>query len=199
MKTGIDHFIEVVWRNVGGHADRNAARAIDQQIGQSRGQHQRLFFRPVVVGSKVHGFLVQISQQLMRNFGQPDFGVAHGSGVVAVNRAEITLTINQHMAHGKGLRHTHDGVIHRLVSMRVILTNHITHNTRRFFIRLVPVVAELMHGKQYTPVHRFEAIARVGQSPSNDHAHGVIQVAAAHFVGQTGGQGFFGELGHGTT
>jgi len=81
--------------------------------------------------------------------------------------------------------------------VRVVFTNDVTDDTSRFFVGLVPVVVELVHGIQHTPVHRLESVARIGQGPPDDHAHGVIQVAAAHLVSKTGGQGFFGELGHG--
>ena len=45
--------------------------------------------------------------------------------------------------------------------------------------------------------HEAKAIARIGQRPAHDHAHGVIQVTAAHLLFQADGQGLFGELGHG--
>ncbi|RYF56421.1 MAG: hypothetical protein EOO27_18415, partial [Comamonadaceae bacterium] len=32
------------------------------------------------------------------------------------------------------------------------------------------------------PVHGFEAVAGVWQGPSDDHAHGVIEVAATHLL-----------------
>jgi hypothetical protein len=53
-----------------------------------------------------------------------------------------------------------------------------------------------MHRKKYTPVHWFQTIPRVGQCSPHDHAHGVVQVASTHFVRKTGGESFFGELGH---
>jgi hypothetical protein len=81
--------------------------------------------------------------------------------------------------------------------VRVVFTNDVTDDTSRFFVGLVPVVVELVHGKQHAPVHRLESVPCIGQGAPDDHAHGVIQVTAAHLVGKAGGQGFFGELGHG--
>jgi hypothetical protein len=37
---------QVVRRHVGGHADGDAGRAVDQQVGDAPGQDQRLWFLP---------------------------------------------------------------------------------------------------------------------------------------------------------
>ena len=97
VQAGIHHFVEVVGRDVGGHAHRNACGAIDQQVGQLAGQYQRLFFAAVVVGAEIDRFLVDVAQHFVSNFCQADFGVPHGSGVVAVHRAEVALTVHQHV------------------------------------------------------------------------------------------------------
>ena len=36
-------------------------------------------------------------------------------------------------------------------------------------------------------MHRLEAVARVGQRARHDHAHGVIEVAALHLLGDGNG------------
>ena len=127
---------------------------------------------------------------------KPDFGVTHGRRVVAVDRAEIALAVHQHMAHGKILGHADDGVINRLVTVGVVFADNVTHNTCRLLVGSVPVIVELMHGEQHTPVHRLESVAGIGQGTPNNHAHGVIEVASPHFLFKANGQGFFGELGH---
>ena len=196
VQTGVDHFVEVVRRNVGGHAHRNTPRTVDQQVGYACGQHQRLAFRAVVVGAKVDGFFVDIGQHFVRDFRHANFGVSHGSGVVAVDRAEVTLTIDQHVAQRKILGHADNGVVHRNVAVRVVFTDHVTHNTRRFFVGAIPVIVELVHGVQHTTMHGFETVAGVGQGASHDHAHGVIQIAAAHLLFEADGQGFLGKWNH---
>ena len=147
VQAGVDHFVQIVWWDVGGHAHRNTARAVNEQIGQARWQHQGFFFRAVVVGAEINSFFVNIAQHFVSNFGQTDFGVPHGGRIVAIHRAKVALSIHEHMAHRKVLRHAHDGVVHRLVAMRVVLTNHVTYDTCRLFVRAVPVVVELVHCK----------------------------------------------------
>ncbi len=98
VQAGIHHFIEVVGRDVGGHAHRNTGRAIDQQIGQLAGQYQWFFFAAVVIGAEINRFLVNIAEHLVRDFRQADFGVPHGGGTVAIHRTEVALAVHQHMA-----------------------------------------------------------------------------------------------------
>ena len=42
VHAGINHFVQVVWGNVGRHTHRNTSRAVDQQVGQARWHYQRL-------------------------------------------------------------------------------------------------------------------------------------------------------------
>ncbi len=196
VQAGVHHLIEIVRRNIGGHAHRNTAGAIHQQIRQLARQDLGFFFGTVVIVLKIDCFLVDIGQHFVRNFGKPDFRIPHCGRVVSVDRAEVTLSVHQHMAHGKVLRQPHDGVVDRLVAVRVVLTDHVAHDAGGLLICTVPVVVELVHGVQHAPVHGLEAVAGIGKRSAHDHAHGVIEIAAAHFLFKTDGQGFFGEGGH---
>ncbi len=107
------HFTQVVRRDIGGHAHRNTRGTIDEQRGDLGGQHHRDAFGAVVVVDEIDGFLVQIGQHGMGDLAHADFGVAHGGGGVAIHRTEVALPIDQHVTHGEGLGHTHDGVVDR--------------------------------------------------------------------------------------
>ena len=128
VQAGIHHFVEVVRWNVGRHAHGNACAAVDQQVGQAAGQHQGFFFAAVVVGAEIDGFFVDVGQHFVRDLRQTDFRVAHGGSVVAIDRAEVALAIDQHMAQRKILRHAHNGVVHRDIAVRVVFTNHVTND-----------------------------------------------------------------------
>lgn len=117
VQAAVDDFLQVVGRNIGGHAHRDARAAVDQQVGQPRRQQQRLLLAAVVVGAEVHGFLVDVGQQFVGDLGQADFGVTHRRRVVAVDRAEVALAVDQHVTHGEILRHADDGVIDGLVAV----------------------------------------------------------------------------------
>ena len=60
---GVDHLAEIVRRDVGRHADGDAAGAVDQQIGEARRQHHRLALGAVVVGLEIDGVLVDVLEQ----------------------------------------------------------------------------------------------------------------------------------------
>jgi hypothetical protein len=48
--------------------------------------------------------------------------------------------------------------------VRVVLTDHVADDARRLLVGPVPVVVQLVHREQHAPVHRLEAVARVGQA-----------------------------------
>ncbi len=125
-----------------------------------------------------------------------DFGITHRCRVVAIHGTKVALAIHQHVTQGKVLRHAHDGVIHGGIAMGMVFTDHIADNAGGFFIRAVPVVGELVHGEEHPAVHRLQAVTHIGQRPSYDYAHGVIEIRAAHFLFEADGQCFFRELIH---
>jgi len=111
---------------------------------------------------------------------------------IAVDGAEVALAVHQHVAHGKGLGHADDGVIHRRVAVGVVFTDHVTHDAGGLLVALVPVVVELVHREQHAPVYRLETIAYVRESAANDHAHGIIEVGLLELVLNVDGKNFLG-------
>ena len=187
-----DHFAQVVRRNIGRHANRDAGGAVDQQVGHPGGHDHGDPFGAVVVVDEVDGFLVQVRKNGVGDLAHADFGVTHGGRGVAVDGAEVALAVYQHVAHGKGLGHTDDGVVHRRVAVGMVLTDHVTHDTGRLLVALVPVVVELVHREQHPPVHRLEAIAHIRECAAHDHAHGVIEVGLLELVLDVDGNNFLG-------
>ena len=64
---GVHDFGQVVGRNVRRHADRDAVRSVDQQVGNARGKNRRLEVWLVEVGSEVDGVFVDVGQHLFRD------------------------------------------------------------------------------------------------------------------------------------
>ena len=118
----------------------------------------------------------------MRDLRHAYLGVTHRRRGIAIDRTEIALAVDQHVTHRERLRHAHDGVIHRGIAMWVIFTDYVTDHARRFLVGLVVIVTQLVHRVQYTPVHRFEAVANVRQGAPDDNAHGVFEIRLAHLV-----------------
>ncbi len=196
-QTAVHHLAQVVRRNIGGHAHGDARGAVDQQVRHPGGHHFGNPLGAVVVIDEIDGFLVQVGQQLVGDLGHAHFGVPHGRGGVTVDGTEVTLPVHQHVAQRERLRHAHDGVVHGGITVRVVLTDDVTDHPGGFFVGFIPVVAQLVHGEQHPAVHWLEAVTHVRQGPTNDHAHGVIQVRLPEFVLDIDGCDFFGEVRHG--
>ncbi len=179
---GVDDFAEIVRGYVGRHADRDAAGAVDEQIGELRRQHRRFGFGTVVVRLEIDGVLVDVAEHLERRARQARFGVSIGRRRIAVDRAEIALAVDQRHAHGEVLRHPHHRVVDRLVAVRMIFTDHVADDARGLHVFLVRRVPLLVHRIQDAPMHRLQTVARIRQRARHDHAHGVIEVAALHLV-----------------
>src|SRR5262245_9324530 len=109
--TAVDHLAEIVRRDVGRHADGDAACPVHQKVGKASRQDHRLLFAAVIVRLEVDGLLVDVVEQLHGRPGQPAFGVPHGRGRIAVDRAEIYLPVDKRQAHGEVLRPSLPGVV----------------------------------------------------------------------------------------
>src|SRR6185437_1590539 len=124
------------------------------------------------------------------------FGITHRRGAVAIDRAEVALPVHQHVAQRERLRHAHDRVVHRRITVRVVFADHVTDHARGFLVRLVPGVAQFVHREQYAAMHRLQAIAHVRKRAAHDHAHCVIEIALAHLVFDVDANYFTGRLRH---
>ncbi|OQC41772.1 MAG: hypothetical protein BWX64_00674 [Acidobacteria bacterium ADurb.Bin051] len=174
---------QVVGRDVRRHSHRDAGRAVDEQVRHLRREDQRLELVAVVVRLPVDGLLVDVPlEHLLGEAGEPDLGVAHRRRRIAVDRAEVSLSVDEGGAHREVLRHPHHGVVDRGVAMRVVLAHDVADDARGLLVRLAGGVARLPHPVEHPPVHRLEAVAHVGQRPAHDHAHRVIEVAALHLL-----------------
>ena len=189
-QTTRDHLTQVVGRNVGGHTHGDARRSVDQQIGDPGRQHRRYLLGAIVVVDEIDRFLVEISEQGMRNFRHANFGVAHGGSRVAVDRSKVALPVYQGVAQREILSHSHDGVIHRRITVRVILTNYIADHACGLFVGLVPVVIQLVHRKQHSAMHWLQTVSDIRQGATDDHAHGVVHVRLFQLIFDVDGEDF---------
>ena len=177
----VDDLAQVMRRNVGRHADRNALRAINQQVREPRWQNHWFLEFVRVVRLKVDRVFVEVFEQFLSDLCHPHFGITHRGGVIAVHRTEVTLTIREHDGHRKVLRHADHRIVDRGVAVRVEFTHDITDETRRFLVGLVIVVTALAHPEQDATVNRFQAIAQIRDRPRDDNAHRIIEERGLHF------------------
>ena len=85
---------------------------------------------------------------------QPCLRIPHGSGAIPVLTTKVALPVHHQVTHAPFLGHPNHGIINGLISMGVKFSHDLSNNTGGFFIRLIAVVAELIHSKQYPAVNR---------------------------------------------
>ena len=178
----VDRLAQVVRRDVGGHADRDARRAVDQQVREARRKDGRLHPRLVVVGSEVDGVGIDVAQHLGGESREPRLGVPHGRGWVVVDRAKVALAVHQRVALGEVLGEADEGVVDRLVAVRMEVAHHAADDVGALAVRPVGLQPRLVHREEHAPVHRLEAVAHIGERAADDHAYGVIEVRRPHLL-----------------
>ena len=188
-------FLEVVRRDVGRHADRDAGRAVDEQVRDLGGQDRRLLEPVVEVGLEVDGVLVDVLQHLDRDPGEPRLGVPVRRRRIAVDRAEVPLPVDQRIAQREVLHHAHQRVVDRPVAVRVILAQHVADHRRRLLVGPPGHEPELVHRVQDAAVHRLEAVAHVGERAGDDDAHRVVDERLLHLLVDEAGEDALARVG----
>ena len=195
-QAGRDHLAQVVRRDVGRHAHGDAGRTVDQQVRHLGRQDQRLALGAVVVRPEIDGLLVDVGEQFVRDARHPDLGVAHRSRVVAIDRPEVALAVDQRVAQRERLCHAHDGVVHRGITVRVVLADHVADDAGGLLVSPVPVVRQLVHRIEHPSMDGLEPVAHVRQRSADDDTHRVVEVRPAHLFLETDRYCFLGELIH---
>src|SRR5438128_8150774 len=178
---GVHDFAQVVRRNVRRHTDGDAARAVNQQIRDARRENDRLFAGLVEVRNEINGLFFEVGENVFGNFGEPRFGVPHGGWRIAVHGAEISLTVNQGVAHVEVLRETHQRGINHCFAVRVIVAGSVAADFCAFAVAAIRGKTEIVHRDQNAALHRLEAVANVGKGTRDDDAHRVVEIRLPHF------------------
>ena len=184
----VDRLAEIVRRNIGRHADRDAAGAIDEKIGKLRRQDDRLELLLVVIGAEIDGVLVEILEQSpSRPFRAALRCSAAAAGGSPSTEPKLPCPSSKRQPHREILRHAHQRVVDREIAVRMVFAHRLADDARRFVVGPVGREIVLAHREQNAPMHRLQPVAHVGQCAADDHAHRVIEIAALHFVGDRNG------------
>ena len=178
---GFDHFLQVVRRNIRGHADGDSRRSIDQQIRNTRGENDRLFFAFIEVGNEIDGFLFDVREHFLGDFRKPRFRITHRRRRIAIDGAEISLAVDQRVTHVEILRQTHERVVDRRIAVRMEFAEDFADDLGALAVGLGGGEAQLVHAEKNAAMHGLQSVAHVGQCAADDYAHRVIQVRLLHF------------------
>ena len=183
MHRRVDHFAQVVRRNVRGHTDRDPADTVHQQIRKSCRQYDGLLVTAVVGRDHVDGVFVDLAQQAHRQRCQPCFGVTHrGRPVGRVGGPEVAVPVDQWVPQRKVLCHTCQRVVDRGVAVGVELAHDVAHGRGALLVRSVGTQAGLVHAEQDAAMDGLESVARVGQCPRRDDGHRVVEEGSLHLL-----------------
>ncbi len=192
----VDDLAEVVRRDVGRHADGDARRPVDQQVGQLRRQDRGLLLRPVVVVLEVDGVLVDVGEQLRGDRREARLRVAHRGRRVPVDRAEVALAVDERVAHREVLGEPDERVVQRDVAVRVVLAHHLADDGRALAVGARRAEPHLAHRVQDPAVDGLEAVTDVRQGAGDDDAHRVVEVRDPHLVLEPDGPDVAQVVGH---
>ena len=181
---GVHHLPQVVGRRAGGHAHRDALGAVYEKIGELHRQDGRLLLRLIEIRDEIHHVLVQIGQvSLLGHPLQPGLGVTHGRGPVPLDIAEVAVAVHKRQPTLEILGHDYKSLVYGAVSMGMVFTHGIAHDTGALSIRPVIADAQLVHIVKRPPLHRLQTVPHIRQRPGDDDAHGVIDEGLLHLLG----------------
>ena len=142
-------------------------------FGMAEGIRQaRRWCRRIVL--EVDGFLVDVLQHRLGDGGQPGLGITVGCGGIAIDRAVVTLAVDQRVTQVPALGHPHHGVIDGRVAVRVVLLDDFADHTCALRVLAVGSEAFLLHRVQDAALDRLQAVTNIRQRPVDDHGHRVI-------------------------
>ncbi|MNS97148.1 hypothetical protein D3C72_1314720 [compost metagenome] len=96
-QTTVDHFRDVMRRNVGRHTHGNTGRTVHQQVRDLSWHDVWDALGAVVVIDEIYRLFFQVGHQLMGDFRHTDFRITHRRSGVAIDRTKVTLAIHQHV------------------------------------------------------------------------------------------------------
>ncbi len=151
----IHHFPQVMGRNIGSHSHGDSRGTVYQQVGIPAGKHHWFPLCVIEIGHKIHGILVDVSQQFHGNLRKPCLRVTHGSSTVTIHGSEVPMTVHQGIPGRPFLGHIHQGAIDGTISVGMVFTHGITYDTGALPVWFVRPVIQFDHGIEHPALHRF--------------------------------------------
>ncbi len=175
MNSAVNNLADIVRRYIGSHTDRDTYRAVYEKIWEPRREHRRFFQLVVKVRSKINDIFFNVAHHFGSDARKSRFRITVCSRGVAVDGTKVTLTVDKRIAHRKRLRHSHQSIVNRRVSVRMIATQHITNRCSRLAVRVVVGQSILIHGVKNAPVYRFKAVAYIRQRSCCYNRHCILK------------------------
>ena len=159
----VNDLAKIVRRNVRCHADRDAGPAVDEEVGEGRGENRGLGQSFVVVRNEVHRVLVHVLHQHRSQRRQARLGVTHCCGRVALDRTKVPLPLHQQLPHRPGLGHMDQRRVDHRFAVGVKIAARITADFRAFVMLSAGIEVQAVHRVEDAALGRLETIPGVGQ------------------------------------
>ena len=179
---GVNDLAQVMGRDIGRHTDRDTHGAVDQQVREPGGQDGGFLEAVIEVGHHRHDVLVDIPEHFVRQSGHSRLGIPVCGRRVAVDGAEVALSVYQLIAHIERLCEVHHGAVHGAVAVRVVLTQHGADRGCGFSCGFIVCQVLLVHIVQHAALTRFESVPHVRQCALHDDRHGVFDKGFPHLM-----------------
>ena len=137
-------FPKIMRRDIGGHADRNTGCTVYKEVRKTCRKDRRLIILIRKVRHEINCILVDSGKHLCCHFGHLCLGITHCGGTVSIFRTEISLLINQDIAHGPWLSHVYKRTVDGRISVRMILTHRLSYDGGTLLCLLIRCYAKCL-------------------------------------------------------
>ena len=127
--TCFNYFRKIMRRHIGSHTYSDTGCSVHQKIWDACRHNFRFYQRIIKVRLKIDGFLIQVIHHCFTQLIKTSFCITHSSRAITVYRTKVPLSIYQRITHCPFLSHTHHCKINRRISMRMVLTEYLTHDS----------------------------------------------------------------------
>ena len=148
---------------------------LTSRFGNAAGKTVGSVARLVVVRDEIDRVLVHVGHERGAEMRHARLGVTHGRGRIAFDRTEVSLAIDERLAHRPRLRHVHERRVNHRFAVRVIVTARVTANLRALTMLPVREEREIVHRVEDAALRRLQSIARIRQRARDDDRHRVIE------------------------
>ena len=170
------------------HTYGNTAGTITYHEWECSWKDHRLSKGFIVVRHEVYSLLTDVGHHLLADLGHLGLCVSHGCRWVTIDGAEVSLREYNRIAEGEVLGQPYKSIVDRCVSMWMVLTKYITHDSCTLLVCRIVSDTHVPHGVEDSSMYWLETIPCIRKGSGHDYAHGVVNVAALHLVGQIIGQ-----------
>gem|GEM_PF-4600878 len=114
--------------------------------------------------------------------GEAALRVSHRGGGIAVDVAEVALSIDQRIAHGERLSHTDEGGVDHRFAVGMEVAARLSADLGTLLVTVLGPQVEFAHRVEDAPLDRLEAIAHVREGAGDDDRHRIVDIAPAELV-----------------